>query len=66
MTVKEFKVYLEVETMNRLKAKAQALGFDGRGAISHFLNKISNESLVFLDKNLQDFARILNVQIGKK
>lgn len=54
---KGFKVYLEQDTFDKLKSKAQQMGFKGRGGLSHFLEKIALESLCFLDDNLKLFLQ---------
>ena len=46
------KLYLETKDVDRLKQKANACGFNGRGCLSYYISKIARESIVFLDKDL--------------
>jgi hypothetical protein len=59
---KEIKVYLEPETIAKLKLKAEELGFTGRGAISHYIEKISLEPVVFLDSNVKSILEALRLK----
>jgi hypothetical protein len=56
------KVYLDNETLNRLKNQAEALGFVGRGWLTHYLEKLSKEDIVFLDQNVRKILRTLNLK----
>lgn len=59
MTIKEYKLYLEPDVYKKLLAKAQELGYTGRGAISHFISKIAQERLIFIDQNLREFSKLV-------
>lgn len=60
------KIYLEPAEAERLKQKASASGFTGRGSISHYIQKISNESIIFLDDNAQTLLQALKLKTGTK
>jgi hypothetical protein len=56
---KPIKIYLESETEKKLIKKAEETGFTGRGALTKFFEKIANEDICFLDKNLRKMLKIL-------
>lgn len=58
---KEIKIYLEEADLKRLKEKAEALGFEGRGAISRYISKVSKQPIVFLDENVKALLNSLNL-----
>lgn len=60
------RVYLDVEDIKRLKDKSEQIGFSGRGKLSRFLEKVAREPLFFLDKNLSEFLKVLNLKPQKK
>ncbi len=53
------KVYLDSETKRRLIQKANDTGFNGRGAVSKFIEKIAIEDLCFLDDNVRKMLKAL-------
>ena len=53
------KVYLDSKTKKKLLQKAHETGFYGRGALTRFIEKIANEDIVFLDKNLRKMIKAL-------
>lgn len=57
---KTIKIYLEEEDEKKLKLKAEALGFTGKGAISHYIEKISREPVAFLDENVKAVLKALS------
>jgi len=59
---KPIKIYLEQEDINRLKDKANAIGFTGRGSISRYIEKLSRESVIFLDSNCKAMLEALKLQ----
>lgn len=59
MTKKEFNIYLEEEDFEKLKQKAEQGGFTGRGGVSHYLKKIADEDLIFLDSNAKKILKVL-------
>ena len=63
---KEFKVWLEPEDYEKLRSKAEEMGFVGRGAVSHYVEKICKESICFLDSNVREVLRVLNLKTGMK
>lgn len=50
---KEIKVWLEPEDIKRLKQKAEEMGFEGKGATSHYIQKICREPIVFIPKDIR-------------
>lgn len=50
---KELKVYLEDSDYKKLLLKAEAVGFSGRGAISHYISKIARESIAFIPSDVE-------------
>jgi len=57
---KSIKVYLSPEATKNLKQKAEAL-FSGRGAVSHYIEKIATEPVCFMDANVKTILGILNL-----
>ena len=53
------KVYLDSETRKKLIQKASETGFNGRGAMTKFIEKIAVEDICFLDENLRKMLRAL-------
>ncbi|MEM3091433.1 MAG: hypothetical protein QXD05_01920 [Candidatus Pacearchaeota archaeon] len=53
------KVYLDSETRKKLIQKANETGFNGRGSLTKFLEKIATEDICFLDENLRKMLRII-------
>ncbi len=53
------KIYLDYETQKRLLKKANETGFNGRGALTKFVEKIAAEDICFLDDNLRKMLRAL-------
>jgi hypothetical protein len=61
----EHKIWLEPETYRKLEDKARAEGFTGKGFVSHYIEKLCNYNLIYVDHNLQGFVDILS-KIKKK
>jgi hypothetical protein len=53
------KIYLDFETQKKLVKKANETGFNGRGALTKFVEKIAIEDICFLDDNLRKMLRVL-------
>jgi len=53
------KVYLDSETQKKLLEKANETGFNGRGALTRFVEKIAVEDICFLDDNLRKMLKAL-------
>lgn len=53
------KIYLNSETQRKLLKKANETGFNGRGALTKFIEKIAAEDICFLDDNLRKMLRAL-------
>lgn len=47
------KFYISSDEERRLINKAKDSGFTGRGATSHYISKIANEPVAFLDDELK-------------
>ena len=56
---KPIKIYLEGSDEADLKIKAEECGFIGRGAVSHFIEKICREPIIFMDKNAKSMLKAL-------
>jgi len=53
------KIYLDSEAQKKLLKKANETGFQGRGALTKFVEKIAAEDICFLDDNLRKMLRAL-------
>lgn len=53
------KIYLDLETQKKLMKKADETGFNGRGALTKFVEKIAAEDICFLDENLRKMLKVL-------
>lgn len=53
------KIYLNSETKRKLMQKANETGFEGRGAMTKFIEKIAAEDICFLDENLRKMLKTL-------
>lgn len=53
------KIYLDPETQKKLLKKANETGFNGRGALTKFMEKVAAEDICFLDDNLRKMLRTL-------
>ena len=62
MVKKTIKIYLEEVDEKAFKQKAETTGFTGRGAISHFIEKICKEPILFLDENTKLMLRTLDLK----
>jgi len=58
MLKKEIKIWLEDGDLKKLKAKAEDSGFEGRGAISHYVRKIAAEPIVFISKDIEVILKL--------
>lgn len=56
------KIFLESEDWKRLKDKAEVLNFLGKGSLSHYLEKIAREEIIFFDTNTRKFLDMLNLK----
>ena len=62
----EIKIYLEREDLEKLKSKALSSGYSGKGFLSHYLSKVANSEIAFLDSNVRAILGILNLQPKSK
>ena len=53
------KIYLDSDTRRRLVQKANETGFNGRGSLTKFIEKVAAEDICFLDDNLRKMLRTL-------
>lgn len=59
---KTIKVYLDFETENKLKIKAQEIGINGRAWLTHYLEKIAPEDIAILDGNLKKVLKLIDLK----
>jgi len=59
---KIIKVYIEADDYSQLVKKAEASGFRGRGAVSHYISKISREPICFLSEDVRNLLKALNLK----
>jgi len=59
----QIKIYLEPNDYAKLKAKAIASGFAGRGNISHYIEKVARTDIAFLDVNVKAILSILPLSL---
>jgi hypothetical protein len=62
---KEYKIYLEESDYRKLKEKALSL-FTGRGALSHYIEKVSQEDIIFLDSNIKKTLSLFAITARNK
>lgn len=65
MTKKEYKIYLEEKDYQKLLAKAHQHNLTGKGCVSHFIVKISNEPIIFLSENLKTAFGLFDLKLGE-
>jgi len=53
------KIYLDSETKRKLFKKVTETGFNGRGALTKFVEKIAIEDICFLDENLRKMLKTI-------
>ena len=53
------KIYLDSETQKKLLRKANETGFNGRGSLTRFIEKVAGEDICFLDDNLRKMLKAL-------
>lgn len=52
-------IYLEPRIRDNLKKKAEKCGFNGKGYLSNYLNKIASTDILFLDENALNLLNYL-------
>lgn len=58
-----FKIYLTTDELYKLKEISKEHGFEGQGAISHFLSmKLCKEQFVFIDSNARKLLKALDLK----
>lgn len=55
------KIYLEESDKRKLMIKAEESGFSGKGSLSHYVSKVANSDLIFLDNNARKIFKALNL-----
>jgi hypothetical protein len=53
------KIYLDSDTKRKLSLKAGETGFQGRGALTKFIEKVASEDICFLDDNLKKMLKVV-------
>jgi len=53
------KIYLDSDTKRKLTQKAGETGFEGRGALTKFIEKIASEDICFLDDNVKKMLKVV-------
>ncbi len=56
------KAWLYPEDKQRLIHKAKRAGFEGRGSLGRFLQKLAREDVVFLDENVKRILKALELK----
>jgi len=56
------KLYLEQKDINRLKEKASQSGCNGRGALSHYIEKVCRQPVIFADENVMELIKNLKLK----
>jgi hypothetical protein len=59
---KTIKVYLDSETQNKLRQQSLELGIDGRAWLTHYLERISHQELIFLDSNVKKLLKAIDLK----
>jgi hypothetical protein len=49
---KPIKIYLEQKDLIKLLDKAKACGINGRGYLSHYISKVANEPIIFVNADV--------------
>ena len=52
-----YKCYLTPSEKKKIIEKARAVGLTGKGSFSHFISKVANEPVVFVDENLKTLLK---------
>jgi len=53
MVKKVIKIFLEEQDREKLKQKAAALGFEGRGSLSKYIQKVAREPIAFIERGVK-------------
>ena len=53
------KIYLDSDTKRKLAQKAGETGFEGRGALTKFIEKVASEDICFLDDNVKKMLKVV-------
>ena len=59
---KIIKVYLNDETINQLKRKAEEVGINGRAWLTKYLERLALSDIALLDENVKKFLKALNLK----
>lgn len=62
MTKQSVKIYLTQEELKHFHSKADALGFSGKGKLSHYFSFISSKDLIVLDENTKRLLKALDLK----
>lgn len=59
ITKKAIRIYLFPSDEKRLREKALNSGYEGRGALSHYLEKLAREDIVFLSTDVKTILKLI-------
>jgi phosphoribosylaminoimidazole carboxylase (NCAIR synthetase) len=60
MVKKKLELWLDEEDIKRIILKAKECGYEGKGATSHYIEKIAKEPIVFLGSDVKAILKALN------
>lgn len=60
MIKKRVEIWLESEDVKRIILKAKECGFEGKGAISRYIEKIAREPICFIGQDVRSILKALN------
>lgn len=63
MKKNRYQVFLTTEDDDKLKAKAEELGFYGDGWRGRYFSRIANNRIAFIDDNFVNIMRALGVEM---
>ena len=59
-----YQIFLSAAQEQRLRTKASAAGFEGRGMMSRFIQKIADEEIIFMDLNAKKLLEMFGRDNG--
>lgn len=63
MVKKEFKIWLEKDTIKKFDQLARAEGFNGKGHLRSFIEKLTTQEFFFRTNNLARFLNSYEIEI---
>lgn len=64
MMKRRYNIWMEPESMKQLLRRASEAGFDGKGGLSRYLERIAKQPICFLDDNVRMLVEGLHLKIG--